>query len=104
MARPRRQNLQLALAQKYLEEQFPEVGEVTIRIRQLDGPPGSPRYAATAEICSACTCPQGVPRAQALAGECAVARCPMRRTIRLLLSRDGELMQVTNNELHWSNP
>ena len=104
MSRPRRQNTQLALAHRYLGEAFPELRDVVLQIRQLDGPPGSPRYAATAEICTAATCPHGIPAAQAAVGECAVASCPLRRTIRILLGHDGELIQITGNDSHWRNP
>ncbi|GAB4119914.1 MAG: hypothetical protein Fur005_14450 [Roseiflexaceae bacterium] len=103
MARPRRQIPQFAIARRYLEQHLPELRNAPLRMRQLDGPPGSPRFAVTAELCTAKQiCPHGVSREDSLAGRCEVAHCALRKTVRLLIDRSGEVVQVTRSDLHWS--
>jgi hypothetical protein len=31
-----------------------------------------------------------------------VAHCALRKTVRLLIDRNGEVIQVTRSDLHWS--
>jgi hypothetical protein len=101
MPRRKRQNPLLAVAQRYLCQHLPELRDARPRIRMLDGPPGSPRYAVTVEACRPVPCPHGVPRAVADAGECPIRDCPIRNTVRLLLDLEGEVVQVTRSGIHW---
>src|SRR5262245_6237040 len=102
MARRKRQHPLLLVARNYLNQHLPELRDAPIQLRLLDGPPGSPRYAATAEVCAVASCPRGIPPATALAGRCAVSECPLRRSARLLLDRRGVVIQVTRSDIHWS--
>jgi len=45
-------------AQLYISQHLPELRDTPLRIHLLDGPPGSPRYAATVEACVASNCPR----------------------------------------------
>jgi hypothetical protein len=101
MPRRKRQHPLLWLARRYLAERAPELKDAPLRIRMLDGPPDSPRYAVTVEACKPGPCPHGVPREVADAGACRVPVCPLRDTLRLLFTRDGELVQVTHSDMHW---
>jgi len=81
---------------------MPELENQPLRLRALDGPPGSPRYSVTVEVCSAGACPHGVPAQLARAGQCPVDICPLRRCVRLLLDRRGTVLQETESTAHWS--
>jgi hypothetical protein len=67
----------------------------------LDGPPGSPRYSVTVEACPTGACPHGVSADLARAGRCPVEVCPVRRSVRLLLDREGSVIQETQSSAHW---
>ena len=101
MARQKRLHPFIVIAQAYLSQHFPELRNTPVHLHVLDGPPGSPRYAATAEVCSVNACPHGIPTAIAAAGQCGVRSCPLRRTARLLLDQRGTVLQVTHSDLHW---
>lgn len=101
MSRPRRQIPHLAAARRYIEEHFPELRDAPLQVHQLDGPPDAPRYAVTAELCTADTCPHNVTVEAAAAGNCDVVVCPLRHTVRLLFDQDGSVVQVTRSDLHW---
>ncbi|MBK9941468.1 MAG: hypothetical protein IPP13_07595 [Kouleothrix sp.] len=101
MARRKRPNPFLAIAQTYLHQHMPEMVGAQLQLRMLDGPPGSPRYAVTAEQCMN-TCPYGVPVALAAVGKCTMICCPLRRTVRLLLDRRGTVMHATRSDIHWN--
>ncbi|MEN9934454.1 MAG: hypothetical protein RLZZ387_1033 [Chloroflexota bacterium] len=101
MPRRKRQNPLLAVARAYLSQHMPELKDAPLHIRMLDGPPGSPRYAVTVESCLPAPCPHGVPREVADAGGCTIYNCPIRDSVRLLLDRGGEVMQVTRSGIHW---
>ncbi|HRC74504.1 MAG TPA: hypothetical protein PLO33_02435, partial [Kouleothrix sp.] len=75
MARRKRQNPFLSMAQVYLNQHMPDMSGARLQLRMLDGPPGSPRYAVTAEVCRH-ICPYGVLPAQAALGKCTVFDCP----------------------------
>lgn len=101
MARHKRQNAILQTIQQYLDRQMPELHDVPLHLHSLDGPPGSPRYAVTAEACTSGGCPHDIPAAVAAAGHCPVRTCPLRRSVRLLLDRRGAVIQVIRSEVHW---
>lgn len=102
MARPKRVNPMLNVAQKYLSQHAPEMRDVPLRVRSLDGPPGSPRYTVTAEACVAGECPYGVSRAMAAAGNCPILDCELRHSVRLLFDRQGELVEDMRSGIHWA--
>jgi hypothetical protein len=93
----------LKVARDYLRQHIPDMKDASLRLHQLDGPPGSPRYTATAELChSMAACPHGVSYAVAASGKCPVLNCPLRNTVRLLLTRQGEVVQEMRCGIHWS--
>ena len=101
MARRKRLNLVIRLAQAYVCKNLFELKDVPLHVRVLDGPPGSPRYSVTAEVCIARSCPHGTPIAIAAAGNCTIHSCPLRRSARLLLDARGTVLQVTQSGIHW---
>jgi hypothetical protein len=102
MPRRKRNKLPLAAARLYVSQHLPELSGRALRLRTLDGPPESPRYAATLEACVATVCPRGF-TAQAGAGDqCGVLDCPLRRSVRLLLDRRGVVRQTTLSGIHWN--
>lgn len=101
MARPKRVNPMLSVAQKYVSQHAPELKGVPLRVRSLDGPPGSPRYTVTAEECLADTCPYGVSNETAMAGKCPILKCQLRHSLRLLLDRQGKVVEDMRSEIHW---
>ena len=88
-------------AEQYIEQNAPELRDAPQQLVALDGPPGSPRYALSAEQCDAITCPHQVPPEVAAAGECLVLSCPLRCSLRLLLDRDGKVLQAQRSGIHW---
>jgi hypothetical protein len=102
MARKKRINPLLIVARTYVSQHVPELKSAAVQLRMLDGPPGSPRCAATAEACLADDCPNGVPAAVAASGACQVRDCPLRCTVRLLLDRRGTVLHVTRSGVHWN--
>jgi hypothetical protein len=101
MARHKRKNPLLAIAQTYLVLHMPELRATRLQIRMLDGPPGGPRYAVTAELCTTARCPYGVAQATADSGECPVHNCPLRDSVRLLMNRRGDVVQSVRSGIHW---
>jgi hypothetical protein len=81
---------------------MPELKDQPLRLRTLDGPPGSPRYSVTVEICPRGNCPRDIPSELAQAGECPVLVCPLRRSVRLLFDRGGAVIQETRGRVHWN--
>ncbi|HMO58836.1 MAG TPA: hypothetical protein PKA05_01935 [Roseiflexaceae bacterium] len=102
MARPKRQQPMLAIVRAYLQEHLPELQDAPLRLRMLDGPPGSPRYTVTIEKCRPGACPHNIPSDIAAAGACPVRSCAQRTSIRLLLDLKGEVVSVIRSDLHWS--
>ena len=102
MARRKRQNPLLVVAQSYLVQHMPELRGARLQIRMLDGPPGSPRYAVTAELCTTQACPYGVSATTANAGKCPIISCPLRNTARLLMDRRGAVVQTIRCDIHWN--
>jgi len=101
MARKKRANPLLITARTYLSQHVPELKAARLQLRMLDGPPGSPRYAVTAEDCLAGACPFG-PSAIAEDGQCTVRDCPLRCSVRLLMDRRGAVLQATRSGIHWN--
>ena len=101
MARPRREIPQLAVARHYIEQHFPELRDAPLHVHQLDGPSDAPRFAVTAELCTASACPHRITPEDAAAGHCDVVVCPLRHTVRLLFDQAGSVVQVTHSDLHW---
>lgn len=104
MARPKRPpHPLLNVARVYLDEHMPDLKGVPLRLRQLDGPPGAPRYVVTAEVCHDLhDCPFGVSAAAAEAGNCPVLDCPLRNSVRLLFDREGEVVKTMQSGIHWT--
>ena len=92
----------LMAAQLYVSEHLPEFRYRPLRLQILDGPPGSPRYAATVEACVANSCPRGLSVEAGSSGGCGVLDCPLRRAARLLLDRHGTMVQATISGIHWN--
>lgn len=101
MAR-RKKNGPLIAAQIYVSRHLPEFVDRPLRLHILDGPPGSPRYAATTESCIAASCPRGFSIQARSAGQCGVLDCPLRRSARLLLDREGAVLHTTISGIHWN--
>jgi len=101
MARHKRPNFVLQMAQQYLDRRMPELHGAPLRLRRLDGPPDAPRYAVSAEVCPVARCPRGYPSAIAEAGQCPVHDCQLRCSVHLLLDRYGGVRQVTRSNVHW---
>ena len=102
MPRGKREKRLLSAAQTYVSEQLPELGGMPVRLHLLDGPPDSPRYAATIEACVAGVCPRGYSAQAGSNGQCGVLDCPLRRSARLLLDRHGTVMQTTISGIDWN--
>ena len=102
MARKKHTNPLLIVARTYVSQHMPELKAAPLQLRMLDGPPGSPSCAVTAEACLAGDCPNGVSASVADSGQCAVRDCPLRCGVRLLLDRRGEVLQVTRSGIHWN--
>jgi len=102
MARKKRSNPLLIVAHTYVSQYVPELKAAPLRLRMLDGPPGSPSYAVTAEVCLAGECPKGVSPLIAESGQCMVHYCPLRCSVRLLLDRGGAVVQATRSGVHWN--
>jgi hypothetical protein len=102
MSRRKQKNQPLRAAQTYINQHLPELGGMPLRLQLLDGPPGSPRYAATIEACIAAVCPRGISAQAASNGQCGVLDCPLRRSARLLLDNHGVVMHATISGIHWN--
>jgi hypothetical protein len=102
MPRLKRNNRPLLAAQLYISQHLPELHDLPLRLQLLDGPPGSPRYAATIESCVANVCPRGFTAQAGASGQCGVLDCPLRRSARLLIDRYGTVIQATISGIHWN--
>jgi hypothetical protein len=102
MTRKKRTNPLLIAAHTFVSQHMPELNDAPLHLRMLDGPPGSPSCAVTAEACLAGNCPNGVPAVVAEIGQCTVLDCPLRCSVRLLLDRRGAVMQATRSGIHWN--
>ncbi|MCU0495689.1 MAG: hypothetical protein MUD01_29240 [Chloroflexaceae bacterium] len=92
----------LGVARDYLEEHAPQLKEVPLTLRQLDGPPGSPRFVVFGDACDhKQACPLGV-QPEVAEKNCPVIDCAMRHSIRLLLNREGDVVKVSEGTIHWT--
>ena len=102
MTRRKAKNKLLNAARTYVSQHLPELLDQPLQIQLLDGPPGSPRYAATTEACATNTCPRGFTAQAGATIQCGVLDCPLRRSARLLLDRDGAVLHTTISGIHWN--
>ncbi len=103
MARPKRPpHPLLRIAKAYIETTTPELREAPLHLHHLDGPPGSPRFAISAEVCpESHNCPFGITSEVADAGKCPVINCSVRHSVRLLYNRDGTMVKEMQSGTHW---
>ena len=104
MARPKRPpHPILGVARSYVQAHAPDLVAAPIVMRTLDGPPKSPRYAVSVAECRRDgRCPLGVkPGDQE---RCPVLACKERRSLRLLLSRQGDVVAVIEDDIRWDRP
>src|SRR5690348_11651047 len=102
---PRRKSSEqiLSAAHAYIQACAPELQEVPIMVRMLDGPPDAPHFSVSVEKCSALgNCPYSVSPEVAACGKCPIAACQLRCSMRLLLDRSGTVVQVLRGNTHWS--
>lgn len=100
MARPKRPpHPMLQVAREHLRELDEELHEEPIHLRMLDGPPGAPRYAVYIGACEReGPCPYGV----AEQNPCPVLDCQQRHSLRMLLDREGKLVEVLRSGVRWT--
>jgi hypothetical protein len=101
MPRRKAKNQLPIAAQLYVNQHLPELRNLPPQLHHLDGPPDAPRYAATIEACVATVCPRGFTTQDGSSEQCDVLDCPLRHTARLLLNREGVVIQATISGLHW---
>ncbi|MEM8530978.1 MAG: hypothetical protein AAGF95_09055 [Chloroflexota bacterium] len=102
MPRPkRRPHRFIPIARSHIEEQVPALKNAPLRFTQLDGPPGAPRYAAFAAKCTTNDCPYGVPPTISEAGRCPICDCRFRCSARVLMNRDGDIIQTMESTIRW---
>jgi hypothetical protein len=102
MGRPKKINRAVLVIRTYIQEHYPEWNDAHLSIRQLDGPPGGPRYAASLERCPLQGCPRGIPVEVAQIGACSIIDCQLRTTLRLLFDRQGSLIHTSSSHIHWT--
>lgn len=91
----------LKVARDYIEQHTPAFKESGLSLHSLDGPPGSPRYAVSAEVCITSDCPFGINKQEVSPQECPILDCHYHQSVRLLLTREGEVVKKTLGETHW---
>lgn len=99
MARPKRPpHPMLKIAREHIRRLDATLKDAPIRLHQLDGPPGSPRFAVSVARCfREGDCPHEVISEAA----CPILECDMRHSLRLLFTREGELVEVIKGDLKW---
>lgn len=99
MARPKRPpHPMLEVARQHLLQIDAGLQDAPLHLRMLDGPPGSPRYAVSVAECHrAGPCPYHVTDE----ARCPILECSLRHSLRLLLTRDGELVEVIQGDIRW---
>jgi hypothetical protein len=89
----------LQVAREHLRELDEGLHEEPIHLRMLDGPPGAPRYAVYIGACEReGPCPYGV----ADQNPCPVLDCQLRHSLRMLLDREGKLVEVLRSGVRWT--
>lgn len=100
MARPKRPpHPMLKVAREHLVQLDDELRDEPIHLRMLDGPPGAPRYAVYVGACERHgPCPYGVEGIT----PCPVLDCELRHSLRMLLDREGNLVEVLRSGVRWT--
>jgi hypothetical protein len=89
----------LGVARAHVARHAPELLDQPIQLQQLDGPPGSPRYAVSVGAClREGPCPHGV----ADGAPCPIRDCTLRHSLRMLLDRDGNVVELLRDGLRWN--
>lgn len=103
MARPKRPpSPMFQVARDYLSAHVPELKDAPLHLHFLDGPPGAPRYAVNAVVCNhIADCPYHVDPLLAENERCPVFNCELRESLRLLISREGEVVKVMHSGVKW---
>lgn len=90
----------LEVAHRYVCEHAPELADAKIVLHMLDGPAEAPRYAVSIYTCLRTgPCPHHVSVADQ--ERCPVLDCVERQALRLLLSREGEVIEVIRDSIRW---
>jgi hypothetical protein len=88
----------LAVAREHLRTLAPDLADLPLHLQQLDGPPGAPRYVISVASCHReGECPHGVVDDSV----CGVPSCALRHSFRLLLTREGKVVQGIDGETQW---
>ncbi len=100
MARPKRPpHPMLAIAQEHLIQLDKDLSDEPLHLRMLDGPPGAPRYAVYVGVCEReGPCPYGVEHIS----PCPIIDCDLRHSLRMLLDREGKLVEVLRGGVRWT--
>jgi hypothetical protein len=89
----------LKVARDHLKELDQALLDEPIHLRMLDGPPGAPRYAIYVGTCERQgPCPHGVENVT----PCPILDCELRHSLRMLLDRDGNLVEVLRSGVRWT--
>jgi hypothetical protein len=101
MARPKRPpHPMLRVAREHVRRLNMGLDDEPIHLRMLDGPPSAPRYAVYVGACmSEGDCPHGVNDRIT----CPILECKLRRSLRMLLDRDGNLVELLRDGVRWSS-
>jgi hypothetical protein len=101
MARPKRPpHPMLRVAREHVRRLNMGLDEEPIHLRMLDGPPGAPRYAVYVGACmSEGGCPHGISDRTT----CPVLECKLRHSLRMLLDRDGNLVELLRGGVRWTS-
>jgi hypothetical protein len=105
MARPKKRSpareKALAAARSYLNQHMPEMKDAPLMLNALDAPEGAPCFAISATRCAYELCPHHISPRLAAAGKCPVLSCPLRKSVRLLLNAENEIVQATRGPVRW---
>lgn len=105
MARPKKQHpareRALAAAKTYVRQHLPEMQDAPLQLTALDAPDGAPCFAVSITRCANEICPHHISPRLASAGKCPVLSCPLRKSVRLLLNADNEVVQATQGPVRW---
>lgn len=90
----------IQVAREHLARLDAELRDEPIHLRALDGPPGAPRYAVYVGLCARQgPCPHGVEELN----PCPVLDCELRHSLRMLLDREGNLVEVLRSGVRWTD-
>lgn len=89
----------LKVAREHLKQLDDALAQEPIKMRMLDGPVGAPRYAIYVGTCEReGPCPHGVEQIT----PCPILNCELRHSLRLLLDREGNLVEVLRSGVRWT--